>query len=441
MWVESLLELNNQLVVQSARTLGQQGGEWWSQIASYRTPVKVQPTGAFSINMMVSSRSVCDFSGTLQFVGNTQAQLFPGSSVQVNNPANLTTLMATTPSTSSNSSIQSGSSASASQLSSASQPPPKEQQPSASQPPSQSESLPSDSPPMPPVTQPAQWWGGAPGEGGKLFPDAKSACQTLTRGRKLKALVPKYDDIKRFVAVSCEVEGLEPQYAEQTQPAPCPSGYQFVGEINGKCVLPNSESVAVDINNVTSGIDEIFIFRAGRGVEVVKVRKDGKGHDLNPVTGKPANFNTQMPNPKTGEPIENIKISVTTEPAVTNNSNSGSPSGPNNLPKLPANSSLPDLRNLREDNSDKWIGFARNIVELINYRHSLLTSDSELERRARAASERIGTSVSGIECESLGLIDPFSCSVEMQMQTYQIWKLNITGAIGGAMTDALEQNK
>lgn len=83
---ESQLELNNQLQVQSARTLGAQGGEWKS-VVFRGTPVKIQPTGAFSVSMMVTTRSTCTFSGTLQFAGNAQAQLFPGSSTQAGNPS------------------------------------------------------------------------------------------------------------------------------------------------------------------------------------------------------------------------------------------------------------------------------------------------------------------------------------------------------------------
>jgi len=84
--VESLFELNNQLEVQSARTLGSQGE--WNSVVFRGTPVKIQPTGAFSINMMVSTRSACTFSGTLQFAGNAQARIFPGSSNQATTSPN-----------------------------------------------------------------------------------------------------------------------------------------------------------------------------------------------------------------------------------------------------------------------------------------------------------------------------------------------------------------
>lgn len=122
------------------------------------------------------------------------------------------------------------------------QPPSQTENPSP-QPPSQTENLPKQPTtpnPILPVTQPAQWLGGAPGDGGKYFPNARSACQTLTRGRKLEALVAKHDDINRFVSVQCDVEGLETKFSEETQPF-CPPGYHYKGEIDGVCILVNAE--------------------------------------------------------------------------------------------------------------------------------------------------------------------------------------------------------
>jgi hypothetical protein len=74
---EHLLKLKRNLIVDSARTLGSDGGEW--QLISYKaqpSPVKIQPNGRFRIEMWVSTRSMCLFDGNLQFLGDTKAKLF-----------------------------------------------------------------------------------------------------------------------------------------------------------------------------------------------------------------------------------------------------------------------------------------------------------------------------------------------------------------------------
>ncbi|MBD2135859.1 CHAT domain-containing protein [Sphaerospermopsis sp. FACHB-1094] len=71
---EHLLELDNNLVVQSAST----DGGYWNLVAynDSKEPVKINQDGSFSIGMMVSTRSVCNFSGKLEFLGNAKSKLF-----------------------------------------------------------------------------------------------------------------------------------------------------------------------------------------------------------------------------------------------------------------------------------------------------------------------------------------------------------------------------
>jgi hypothetical protein len=76
---EYFLELDNNRVVESARTIREPQAVTWSLAAYNGDPVEIQSTGEFNIGMMVSTRSYCRFSGTLEFVGNTRSQLFPAS--------------------------------------------------------------------------------------------------------------------------------------------------------------------------------------------------------------------------------------------------------------------------------------------------------------------------------------------------------------------------
>jgi hypothetical protein len=69
---EDLLELDNNLVVQSAST----DGGYWNLVAYDKQPVKINQDGSFNIGMMVSSRSYCDFSGKLEFLGDAKSKLF-----------------------------------------------------------------------------------------------------------------------------------------------------------------------------------------------------------------------------------------------------------------------------------------------------------------------------------------------------------------------------
>lgn len=71
---EVVWQLDENLFIEEARTAE---APW--NLTSYNRsdPVEIQPTGEFSINMMVSSRSICTFSGTLEFLGNAQTRLFP----------------------------------------------------------------------------------------------------------------------------------------------------------------------------------------------------------------------------------------------------------------------------------------------------------------------------------------------------------------------------
>ncbi len=70
-----VLDLDRRLLVIAARTEGK--GSW--NLVSYRSapqPVKIDPQGKFSITMMVSTRSVCEFDGNLTFKDDTRTQLF-----------------------------------------------------------------------------------------------------------------------------------------------------------------------------------------------------------------------------------------------------------------------------------------------------------------------------------------------------------------------------
>ena len=80
--IKTVWELDNGLVIEAARTGELLEGRWNLVPYNRQPPVTIRSTGAFSINMMVSSRSICTFTGTLQFLGNAQAQLFPGSDRQ-----------------------------------------------------------------------------------------------------------------------------------------------------------------------------------------------------------------------------------------------------------------------------------------------------------------------------------------------------------------------
>ena len=74
---ETVWDLDSKLLIDEAES---DGGSW--NLTSYdrRSPVSIKPTGQFEIKMMVSSRSFCTFSGTLQFIGKSKAQLFLNSS-------------------------------------------------------------------------------------------------------------------------------------------------------------------------------------------------------------------------------------------------------------------------------------------------------------------------------------------------------------------------
>jgi hypothetical protein len=81
--IETVWQLDRGLIIEEAKT--GKDGRWNLVPYNRQPPVTIEPTGKFSISMMVSSRSACKFAGTLQFKGNTQAQLFPGSSTQATN--------------------------------------------------------------------------------------------------------------------------------------------------------------------------------------------------------------------------------------------------------------------------------------------------------------------------------------------------------------------
>jgi hypothetical protein len=73
---EIIWELGEDLIIETARTGERPEGRWNLTAYNRSDPVSIQSSGEFGINMMVSSRSVCTFSGTLEFLGDTQAQLF-----------------------------------------------------------------------------------------------------------------------------------------------------------------------------------------------------------------------------------------------------------------------------------------------------------------------------------------------------------------------------
>ncbi|ACK73989.1 hypothetical protein PCC7424_5411 (plasmid) [Gloeothece citriformis PCC 7424] len=83
---ETVWELDSQLIIYEAES---DGMSWNLTSYNREPPVTITPTGNFEIEMMVSSRSWCIFTGTLQFIGNAKAQLFPNSTT-LPEAANLT---------------------------------------------------------------------------------------------------------------------------------------------------------------------------------------------------------------------------------------------------------------------------------------------------------------------------------------------------------------
>ncbi len=81
--IETVWDLDSKLIIESAKTGTAPAGQWNLTSYNRQPPVTIEPDGKFSINMMVTSRSVCTFSGRLQFLDNAQAQLFPGSASAV----------------------------------------------------------------------------------------------------------------------------------------------------------------------------------------------------------------------------------------------------------------------------------------------------------------------------------------------------------------------
>lgn len=78
--MEHELKLDRQLIVQSAQTKNKNEGKWgmWNLI-SYQyqpQPIQIQPNGTFSIEMFVSTRSICEFKGQLEFREGAKSQLF-----------------------------------------------------------------------------------------------------------------------------------------------------------------------------------------------------------------------------------------------------------------------------------------------------------------------------------------------------------------------------
>ncbi|MBW4624980.1 MAG: CHAT domain-containing protein [Brasilonema octagenarum HA4186-MV1] len=68
---EDLLKLDNNLVVQSAST----DGSPWNLSAYTKDPFTINSDGSFEITMMVSSRSICSYSGKLEFLGDAKQKL------------------------------------------------------------------------------------------------------------------------------------------------------------------------------------------------------------------------------------------------------------------------------------------------------------------------------------------------------------------------------
>lgn len=79
--IETVWNLDSKLIIESAKTGTDRAGGWNLTSYNRQSPVTIDRDGQFSINMMVSSRSVCTFSGKLQFLNNAQTQLFPDSSL------------------------------------------------------------------------------------------------------------------------------------------------------------------------------------------------------------------------------------------------------------------------------------------------------------------------------------------------------------------------
>jgi hypothetical protein len=86
--IETVWQMDQTLIIESAKTGTAPEGRWNLRSYNRQPPVTIKPTGEFSINMMVSSRSACTFAGTLQFLGDTQSQLFPGAPTSDQKPPN-----------------------------------------------------------------------------------------------------------------------------------------------------------------------------------------------------------------------------------------------------------------------------------------------------------------------------------------------------------------
>lgn len=84
--IETVWKLDSKLIIESAKTGMAPAGRWNLTSYNRQPPVTIEPDGNFKIGMMVTSRSVCTFSGKLQFLGDAQAQLFPGSAAPVKKP-------------------------------------------------------------------------------------------------------------------------------------------------------------------------------------------------------------------------------------------------------------------------------------------------------------------------------------------------------------------
>jgi hypothetical protein len=72
----TVLSLNAQLQVTNASSLEGQILMPWNLTAYDDSPLKIEPSGAFSLSMMVSTRSSCEFQGTALFLQGAEATLF-----------------------------------------------------------------------------------------------------------------------------------------------------------------------------------------------------------------------------------------------------------------------------------------------------------------------------------------------------------------------------
>lgn len=77
-WGEMILQLDNKLVVVDAGTIhnGEYGPWNLTGYSASKDPFKIKTNGSFDNTMMVSTRSLCRFRGTVTFLNGAEKKLF-----------------------------------------------------------------------------------------------------------------------------------------------------------------------------------------------------------------------------------------------------------------------------------------------------------------------------------------------------------------------------